>query len=162
MLGITPLETYLPLEITQPCPHWYPSFKNIIINSLNRFIIIIFNAFLHKVCSFTLIWHNHIIIAVLPSIKSPPIYEKHSLKINSSGSPLKAVYSPWSDTTESSYLASLHSNYDGFQPKTSPFSTHHLIWLKYKGVSQIFQLIYMVFSYLNSVWHFSVIKLCYE
>ena len=51
---------------------------------------------------------------------------------------------------------------DRIHPNTSPFSTHHLIWLKYKGVSQIFQLIYMVFSYLNSVWHFSVIKLCYE
>ena len=51
---------------------------------------------------------------------------------------------------------------DVVQPKMFPFSTDHLIWVNYKVLSQLFQLIYMVFSYLNSVWHFSVIKLCYE
>ena len=51
---------------------------------------------------------------------------------------------------------------DGVQPKTPPFSTRHLIWVKWKVLSQLFQLIYLLFLYLNSVRHFSVIEFCRE
>ena len=47
---------------------------------------------------------------------------------------------------------------DVVQPKMFPFSTNHLIWVNYKVVSQLFDLIYMVFSYLNSVWHFQALN----
>ena len=40
--------------------------------------------------------------------------------------------------------------FDGVQPKTSPFSPHHLIWVNYKVVSQLSALIFVSFSYLNS------------
>ena len=59
-------------------------------------------------------------------------------------------------------LTSLCNAYDMVQPKKSPFSTHHLIWVNYKVVSQLFQLIYLVFSYLNRVQHISGIELCQE
>ena len=51
---------------------------------------------------------------------------------------------------------------DGIQTNTSPFYTHHLIRVNYKVVSKLFQLIYLEFSYLNSVRHFSCIELCRE
>ena len=47
---------------------------------------------------------------------------------------------------------------DMVQPKTSSFSTRHLIWGKLKFVSQLFQLIYLAFSYLNSVRHFQALN----
>ena len=50
----------------------------------------------------------------------------------------------------------------GVQPKTSPFYTRHLIWANYKVASQLFKLIYLEFSYLNNVRHFSGIELCHE
>ena len=59
------------------------------------------------------------------------------------------------------YLYHCLSN-DGVQPKTSSFSTCHLIWVKYKFVSQLFQPIFLSFSYLNSARHFSVIEMCRE
>ena len=49
---------------------------------------------------------------------------------------------------------------DRVHPNTSPFSTRHLIFLNYTYVSQLFQLIYLSFSYFNSVRHFSPIELC--
>ena len=49
---------------------------------------------------------------------------------------------------------------NGVQPKPPPFSTRHLIWLNYKVVSQLFQLIYLAFSYLNIVRHFPGTELC--
>ena len=51
---------------------------------------------------------------------------------------------------------------DRVHPKTSHFSTRHIILVNYKVVSQLFQLIFLSFSYLNSVRHFSVIELCLE
>ena len=51
---------------------------------------------------------------------------------------------------------------DVVQPNTSRFSTRHLIWVNYKILSQLFQPIYLEFSYLNSVQHFSGIELCRE
>ena len=52
--------------------------------------------------------------------------------------------------------------HDRVQPKTSPCSTRHLIWLNYKVVSKLYKLILLSFSYLNSSRHFSVIELCCE
>ena len=49
---------------------------------------------------------------------------------------------------------------DRVQPKTSPFSTRHLILLNYKGVSQLSQPILLSFSYLNSARQNLVIELC--
>ena len=49
---------------------------------------------------------------------------------------------------------------DRVQPKTSPFSTCHIIWVNYKVGSQSFQLIYLSLSYLNGVRHFSFIEVC--
>ena len=40
----------------------------------------------------------------------------------------------------------------------SPFSTHHLIWVNYKLLSQLFPLIYRAFPYLNSVRHFQALN----
>ena len=51
-------------------------------------------------------------------------------------------------------------NNDGVQPKMSPFSTRHIIWVKYKVANQLSRPIYLSFSYLNSARHFSVIELC--
>ena len=51
---------------------------------------------------------------------------------------------------------------DGVHPKTSLFSTRHLIWVNYKFISQLFQLIYISFLYSNSVRHFLGIELCRE
>ena len=50
--------------------------------------------------------------------------------------------------------------HDGVQPKTSPFSTRHLIWVNYKVVSKLSQPIFISFSYLNRAQHNSVIELC--
>ena len=50
--------------------------------------------------------------------------------------------------------------YDGVHPKTSPFSTPNLIWVNYKVLSQLSQLIFVLFLYLNSALHNLVIKLC--
>ena len=63
----------------------------------------------------------------------------------------------WSESSTQSSLV-----IDRFQTKTSPFSTHHLILVNYKVVSQFFQLVFLSFSYLNSVQHFSVVELCRE
>ena len=49
---------------------------------------------------------------------------------------------------------------DGVHPKTSPFNTHHLIWVTYKVVSQLSQPIFLSFLYLNSAKHNLVIELC--
>ena len=51
---------------------------------------------------------------------------------------------------------------DGFQPKTSHFSTRHLVGVNYKGLSQLSQPISPLFSYLNSVRHNLVIWFCRE
>ena len=51
---------------------------------------------------------------------------------------------------------------DVVHPKTSPFSTRHLIWVKYKVLIQLYQLIFLSFSYLNSARHNLVIGLCRE
>ena len=51
---------------------------------------------------------------------------------------------------------------DGFQTKTPPFYTRHLIRVDYKVLSQLFQLIHLEFSYLNIARHFSGIGLCHE
>ena len=53
-----------------------------------------------------------------------------------------------------------NSTMDGVQPKTSPFSTSHPIWVNYKVVSQLSQPISLLFSYLNSARHYLVIELC--
>ena len=47
---------------------------------------------------------------------------------------------------------------DGVHPKTSPFSTNDIILVNYKVVSQLSQLIFISFSYLNSSRHNSVIE----
>ena len=51
---------------------------------------------------------------------------------------------------------------DGVQAKTSPFSTRDIIWVNYQVIRQLFQLIFLSFSYLNSARQISVIKLCRE
>ena len=51
---------------------------------------------------------------------------------------------------------------DGFQPKTSHFSTRHLIWVNNEVLSQLSQPMSLLFYYLNSVRHNSVIELCSE
>ena len=43
-----------------------------------------------------------------------------------------------------------------------PFSTCHLIWVNYEVLSQLSQPMPLLFSYLNSVQHNSVIELCRE
>ena len=48
---------------------------------------------------------------------------------------------------------------DRVQPKTSPFSTRHLIWVNYKVVSQLAQPI-LSFLHLNNARHNLVIELC--
>ena len=50
----------------------------------------------------------------------------------------------------------------GFQPKTPPFSTHHIIWVKYEVLGQISQYMSLLFSYSNSVRHNLVIEFCRE
>ena len=50
--------------------------------------------------------------------------------------------------------------YDGVQPKTPPISTRHLIWVNYKVLSKLSQLIFLSFSYLNNARHNVVIELC--
>ena len=42
---------------------------------------------------------------------------------------------------------------DREQNKKSPFSTHDIIWVNYKIVSQLFQLILLSFSYLKIARH---------
>ena len=54
----------------------------------------------------------------------------------------------------------MNTLHDGVQPKTPPFSTHDLIIVNYQVVSQLFQLIFFSFSYLDSARHISVIELC--
>ena len=49
---------------------------------------------------------------------------------------------------------------DGFQPNTSPFSTHHLIWVNYEVLSRISQPMSILFSYLNNARRNSFIELC--
>ena len=39
------------------------------------------------------------------------------------------------------------------QPKTTPFSTHDLIWANYQVVSKLSQLILLSFSYLSIAQH---------
>ena len=56
----------------------------------------------------------------------------------------------------------LTSVIDVVQPKTSPFSTRHLILVKYNFLSQLYQPISLLFSYLNSERHNLVIELCRE
>ena len=51
---------------------------------------------------------------------------------------------------------------DGVHPKTSPFYTHYIIWVYYKVLSQLSQLIFLSFSYLNSARQYSVFELCRE
>ena len=72
------------------------------------------------------------------------------------------------------FLVAIHSNFyhmniisscgalsiDGFHPKTSPFSTRHLIWVNYEVLSQLSQPMSILFSYLNSVRHNPTIELC--
>ena len=62
----------------------------------------------------------------------------------------------------SSFLCIWRPTKYGFQPKTSPFSTRHLIWVNYEVLSQLFQPRALLFSYLNSARHNSVIELCPE
>ena len=50
---------------------------------------------------------------------------------------------------------------DGFQPKTSPFSTYHLIRVNYKVLSQLSQSVFLFFSYFNSARHNLAIELCH-
>ena len=51
---------------------------------------------------------------------------------------------------------------DGFQPKTSPFSTCHLIWVNHEVLIQLSPPMSILFSYLNNVRQNSVIELCLE
>ena len=44
----------------------------------------------------------------------------------------------------------------------SPFSTHHVILGNYEVLSQIYQPMFHLFSYLNSARHSSVIGFCRE
>ena len=46
---------------------------------------------------------------------------------------------------------------DGVHPKTPHFSTRDLIRVKYQAVSKLFQLIFLLFLYLNIAKHISVI-----
>ena len=48
------------------------------------------------------------------------------------------------------------------QTKASPFSIRHIIWVNYKVLSQLSQPIYLEFSYLNILRHFSDVELCRE
>ena len=49
---------------------------------------------------------------------------------------------------------------DGFQPKTSSFYTCHLIWVDYKVIGQLSQLIFLLFSNFKSARHNLVNELC--
>ena len=52
--------------------------------------------------------------------------------------------------------------FDVVQPKTSPFSTCHLIWVNYKVLSELSQPISLSNSHLNSARHNLVIEFCRE
>ena len=60
------------------------------------------------------------------------------------------------------FIASCNIKYHGFHPKTSPFSTRHIICVNCEFLSQLYQPIYLAFSYLNGVRHNSDIELCRE
>ena len=51
---------------------------------------------------------------------------------------------------------------NGVHPNMSPFSTRDLIWVNYQVLSEICQLIFLSFSYLNSARHNSVVEFCRE
>ena len=57
-----------------------------------------------------------------------------------------------------SFYLSIQPLCDGVHPKTPRFSTRYLIWVNNKVVRQKFQLIYLAFSYLNSVRHFQALN----
>ena len=65
------------------------------------------------------------------------------------------------ECTQSTFPPSNPLN-DRFHPKTTPFSTRHLILVNYEVLSQLYQPMSHLFSYLNSVRHNSVIELCRE
>ena len=60
------------------------------------------------------------------------------------------------------YLLYVYTLYDEVQPKTYPFSTRHLIWVNYKVVSQLFQIMYLACLYINSARPFSYIEFFHE
>ena len=70
----------------------------------------------------------------------------------------ESLWNPDNITSNNFTQSDYNVTNDGVQPKTPPLSTRHLIWVNYKVVSQLFQLIYLKFSYSNSVRHFQALN----